>query len=908
MRLRLPCLSVPFLILSAASMEAQNFGEIRLQVKDPSGAGLRATGNLLGPHFLEQFATDGQGSKDFSNLAFGRYQLQLFRAGFATRTVTIQVQSSEPTDQQVNLNLATISSSVSVFAETPIGQADVPADKIPVPVQGVTAQQIEDTNALDLADTLNKRINGVYINENQNNPFQPDVNYRGYTASPLLGTPQGLSVYLDGVRQNQPFGDVVSWDLIPTVAIQDVELIPGANPVYGLNSLGGALAVHTKDGINNAGLNVQATGGAYGRRAVQGEYGGADSHGLNWYVAGNLYHEDGWRQFSPSSVRQSFAKLGYVFGRTTLALSGTYSQNILTGNGTQDFRALARQYNSVYTIPDTTWNHNPSLTFNATHEVTSHLSLSGNAYFRYIRGNTTNGDINNDSFDQSLYTLSAADIAALRAAGYTGFPLTGNPTTEPFPYWRCIAQGLEKDEPGEKCTGTITSTSNKQHNYGLSGLVTYRTSRNRLAVGAAWDRSSLTYQQGSQLGYLNADGQTVTGIPTFADGSTNVDDLPLDTRVYLHGIVNTPSFYATDTITFGEWTITASGRYNHSTVDNRDRLPSSRARGSLTAVNSFERFNPAIGATYSLGHRYTFYADYAEGNRAPSSIELGCADPNFPCNLPNALVSDPPLDQVVSRSVEMGVRSRDEGRVQWSAGFFRGQNSNDLLFIASEQTGFGYFTNFGSTIRKGVEASVDYRRKPFDMGANYTFLAATYGATGVVDGSSNSSNYANQDGFKGLGGDITINPGNRLPQTPQHIFKFNADYKPTNKATIVFNIVSTSGSFARGNENNQHQPDGIYYLGAGSTGAYAIANLGGRYQISSNLQLFVQMNNLFNTHYATAAQLGSTPYDANGVFTPRPFPSVQYGGDTQYPLRNTTFLSPGAPITVFGGLRVSFHL
>lgn len=897
-----------FLVFSPCFGSAQGVGSIHLQVKDPSGAGLRTAGTLSGPHYLQQFSTDAAGLRNFSHLAFGRYQLQLFRNGFATENRVIEVRSSEPVAQNVTLAISSISSSVTVFSETPIGRADLPADQIPVPVQGVTAQQIQDSNALDLADTLNKRINGVYINENQSNPFQPDVNYRGYTASPLLGTPQGLSVYLDGVRQNQPFGDVVSWDLIPTVAIEDIELIPGANPLYGLNSLGGALALRTKSGFTNSGLSVQATGGAFGRRAMQGEYGGSNSRGLDWFVAGNLYHEDGWREFSPSSVRQSFAKLGYIFGKTMLSLSGIYSQNNLTGNGTQDFRALAKKYNSVYTIPDTTWNHNPSLTFNATHELSDRLTLSGNAYFRYIRADTTNGDINDDSFDQSLYKLSSADIAALTAAGYTGFPIDGDPTTEPYPYWRCIAQSLEGDEPGEKCTGVITNTQNKQHNYGLSGLVSYRTARNRFAFGASWDHSSLTYAQLSQLGYLNPDGKTVTGIPTYADGSTEVDDVPFDTRVNLHGVVNTPGFYATDTLTLGQWTITASGRYNRTNVNNVDRLPASRARGTLTAVNTFQRFNPAIGFTYSPGRLYTFYGDYSESNRAPTSIELGCADPDFPCNLPNALVSDPPLDQVVSRTVEAGIRSRLEGRLQWSAGFFRGQNSNDLLFIASEQTGFGYFTNFGKTIRKGVEASIDYQRHPFDFSADYTFLAATYGSSGEVDGSSNSSNNAAQDGFPGLEDDITISPGNRLPQTPQHIFKFNADYKPVSKAAVLFNITSASGTFARGNENNQHKPDGIYYLGVGSTDAYAIANLGGRYQLTQNLQLFVQMNNLFNNHYATAAQLGATPYDANGVFTPRPFPSVQYHGDTQYPLRNTTFLSPGAPFTVFGGLRVSFHL
>lgn len=901
-------LGLLLLILATSFVNAQNVGSIHLQVKDSSGAGLRAIGTLSGPHYLQQFSTNAAGFHDFSSLVFGHYRLEVVRNGFATEHRVIEVRSGEPVTQNVTLTVSSITSSVTVFSETPIGRADQRADQIPVPVQGVTAEQIQDSNALDIADTLNKRLNGVYINENQNNPFQPDVNYRGYTASPLLGTPQGLSVYLDGVRQNQPFGDVVSWDLIPTVAIQNVELIPGANPLYGLNSLGGALALRTKSGMTNSGLNIQATGGSYGRRAIQGEYGGFNSRGLDWFVAGNLYHEDGWRQFSPSSIRQSFARLGYIFGKTTLSLSGIYSQNNLTGNGTQDFRALAKKYSSVYTIPDATSNHNPSLTFNATHEVSSRLTFSGNAYFRYIRANTTNGDINDNSFDQSLYNLSTADIAALTAAGYTGFPTTGNPTTQPYPYWRCIAQGLEKNEPGEKCTGIITSTQNKQNNYGLSGLISHHSVRNRVAFGASWDRSSLTYSQISQLGYLNSDGRTVTGIPTYTDGSTNVDDVPLDTRVNLHGIVNTPSFYATDTVTLGKWTVTASGRYNHTNVNNADRLPSSRARGTLTAINTFQRFNPAIGFTYNPSHLYTFYGDYSESNRAPTSIELGCADPDFPCNLPNALVSDPPLNQVVSRTAEAGIRSRSDNHLQWSAGFFRGQNSNDLLFIASEQTGFGYFTNFGKTIRKGLEASIDYQHHPFDFGIDYTFLAATYGSSGKVDGSSNSSNDPAQDGFKGLEGDITIASGNRLPQTPQHIFKFNADYKPTSKAAVTFNITSTSGTFARGNENNQHHPDGTYYLGVGSTDAYAIANLGGRYQLTPNLQFFVQMNNLFNNHYATAAQLGATPYDANGVFTPRPFPSAQYGGETQYPLRNTTFLSPGAPFTAFGGLRINFHL
>src|SRR5262249_37368552 len=176
----------------------------------------------------------------------------------------------------------------------------------------------EKSGSLDFSALLNKQLSGVHVNQNQENPYQPDVNYRGYTASPLLGTPQGISVYMDGVRQNQPFGDIVAWDLIPKIAISEVALMPGSNPVFGLNTLGGALSVETKDGNSQPGVTLQVNGGSFGRRAGEMEYGGSDKKGFNWYVAGNLFREDGWRVASPSEVRQTFGKLGWMNSKTAL--------------------------------------------------------------------------------------------------------------------------------------------------------------------------------------------------------------------------------------------------------------------------------------------------------------------------------------------------------------------------------------------------------------------------------------------------------------------------------------------------------------------------------------------------------------------------------------------------------------
>ena len=397
-------------LLGAAVLDAQRpTGEIHLQIQDPSEAAVEASGRLqsLADRLERSFHTDGQGRYVFKSLPYGRYRLEVARRGFATQSVLIDVQSGTPISRTITLTLAAQASRVDVVAATPLAGTDLALDEIPSPVQTATARDIEQSGSLDLADLLNRRLNGVHINENQENPFQPDVNYRGYTASPLLGTPEGISVYMDGVRQNQPFGDIVAWDLIPKIAISEVALMPGSDPLFGLNTLGGAVSIQTKDGHSQPGVTLQVNGGSFGRRAGEFEYGGSNSKGLSWYAAGNLFREDGWRQDSPSEVRQVFGKAGWTRGRTSAALSFGYADNWLTGNGLQDSRFLAQSYSSVYSIPDVTWNRSPSLTLSVRHNATSNLTFSGNAYFRYIRADTTNGDINSGSFDESLYNLSA---------------------------------------------------------------------------------------------------------------------------------------------------------------------------------------------------------------------------------------------------------------------------------------------------------------------------------------------------------------------------------------------------------------------------------------------------------------------------------------------------------------------
>ncbi len=880
----------------------QSTGALRIEVSDPSGAAVEATGALRNSAggAVQTFQTDTRGAYTFANLPYGRYRVELGKAGFAPQVFVVEVQSAGPIIRPVKLALRAAEYKVDVIAATPLSGVNLQRGQIAAPVQTVTDRDVDNSGALDLSDLLNRRLNGVYLNELQGNPVQPDLNYRGYTASPLLGTPQGLSIYMDGVRLNQPFGDVVAWDLIPRVAIAETTLMPGSNPLFGLNTLGGALAIETKDGQNHPGTQLELRGGSFGRKMASLEHGGANRKGWNWYGATSFLFDDGWRQSSPTDVRQFFGKLGWAGNKTTLGLTLAYANNALNGNGLQDPRLLASGYNSVYTTPDITANRSPLVNLKVRHAVAPAVTVSGNAYYRYILTKSINGDVNSDSLDQSVYQPSAADRAALAAAGYRGFPAAGaNASNTPFPFWRCIAQALQRDEPGEKCNGLITRTRSAQSDFGAAGQVSWLakrgSNRNQFTVGAAWDRSNIDYGQNAQLGYLNPD-RSITGVNAFEDGVSagNINGDPLDTRVDLHGRVQTGGAYLTDTFSLGSrWNFTLSGRYNRTSVNNRDRIQPDAGSGSLTGNYAFGRFNPAAGVTYNAGNGINAYFSYSEGSRAPTSVELGCADPAQPCKLPNAMQSDPPLHQVVARTFEVGARSTSESKLIWSAGYFRGENHNDILFVAAPQNGFGYFKNFGTTLRQGVEADMSRRMGRTTLGGGYTFLAATFQTPELLNASSNSSN---------VDGMTQIQPGNRIPLTPRNLFKAYADAQVTSKLAMDLNLLGVTQAYARGNENNQDQPDGVYYIGAGTVPGYAVVNLGARYQWNRRWQFFAQVNNLFDRHYYTAAQLGSTGFTSAGTFIARPFPAVA----GNFAVQRAAFLAPGAPIGVWGGLRFRF--
>src|SRR2546422_9619195 len=486
---------------------------------------------------------------------------------------------------------------VEVIGVTPLPGFGVPAAQVPANVQAVTGADIMRQHPLNLSEFMSQRLSGVNVNENQSNPFQPDISYRGFAASPLLGTPQGISVYQDGVRINEPFGDTVNWDLIPTSAISTINLIPGSNPLFGLHTLGGALSIRTRSGAQYPGTQAQLYGGSFGRRAAEAQHGGTQGE-FDYFVSANGFREDGWRVQSPSDVRQLFAKLGWQDGTTDIDFSVTHAETDLGGNGLLPGSMAVTDPKLAYTLRDDTRNRMTLLSVNATRWLTSDALWSNVAYYRDSAKATRSGDVNQITDPRSSSTVA--------------------------PY-----------ENGDPHASSINRTNTDQRGYGFSTQLALtrerEAERNILIAGAGFDHSASAFRQSYQLGDFGADrSATPTGSET--------DIVKLD------GASGTASLYVTDTYSPDpQWHLTGSARYNRTTIRTTDRLspPLPPPAQGLNNDLVYTKLNPALGVSYTPRPSLGAYAGFSQGNRPPSPIELGCSDRASPCNLPNAMTSDP---------------------------------------------------------------------------------------------------------------------------------------------------------------------------------------------------------------------------------------------------------------------------
>ena len=704
---------------------------------------------------------------------------------------------------------------MEVVGTAPLTSIGTPLNEVPANVQIINSKQISQQHSLNLGELMDNNLGSVNASNSVGNPFQMDISYRGFTASPILGTAIGLSVFMDGVRINEPFGDIVNWDLIPTNAIANINLIPGSNPLFGLNTLGGAIAISTKNGADNPGIKATVSGGSWGRRAFEAEYGGKnEEHDVDYYFATNVFHEDGYRQFSNSNVRQIFTKERWHDNKSTLDLSLALADNTMFGSQALPLSLLVNPTQS-YTAPDSITNRNILLALKGSHFIDEDKLLEGNVYYRISNSINTNS---NDSCSDQVTT--AENCAANQSTG------------------DLVA------------TNVISNT--QQRAVGASVQVSLlndiKGHKNTFTVGTSLDANQVNYQ--SNTYGANLIGNYDYNITPSGSNALNPNNSYNQGGVNLTTLSNYYGLFATDNFAINEhWNMTLSSRYNYDTVDLEGA--SNDGSGNYNGLNgnhTFHRLNPAAGFNFNPVNNLTFYAGYNEGMRVPSPVELSCANPLIQCSLPTGFASDPDLNMIVSKTWEGGVRGKFSQNAGWNFAAFNTDNQNDIQFIANGanngQTGF--FQNVGDTQRRGFELGLQGKFNHLTLAANYGFVDATYQSTFSENSSQNST--ADSNGL------ITVHKGDRIPGIARQTLKFRASYDITPAWNFGTNIITTSGQYAHGDENNQDAN--------GPLGGYSVVNLDTHYTITSNWQTFAKVSNLFNRNYNTFGILGQNMYTA----------------------------------------------
>ncbi len=736
---------------------------------------------------------------------------------------------------------------VEVVGASPLIGSGVDRNTVPAETQVLDSADLRREGTPNLINSLNQQVGGVTLSSASGNPFQPTLLYHGFAASGLQGTPQGLAVYVNGVRFNQPFGDTVDWDLIPDIAIDKINL-EGSNPVFGLNALGGSVNVQLKNGFTYQGFEASLSGGSFGQ--IQGEFQyGKQIGNASTYVAGTVLHQNGWRDLQSTDLQNVYGDIGWRSERAELHFNITGAHSVLNGPGTSPVELLAVAPAAQFTAPNQIANTYGAISLNGSVDISDTTSVQAVAYYRYFLQRVTNGNAPNDTPCNDGSGLLCSDAGFSTTLGGAFIPdfLNGGPYSE-----------LDNQTTNTNAYGVSAQITNSNELFGL---------KNHIVAGASFDGAQTAFGATSFIGGLTTLDRVFIGPGIVIDepGSNSPVGVAISNATY--------GLYVADTLNLTpRLALTLSGRFNAAVIDLNDQNG-----GDLTGNHQYNHFNPAAGITYQFTPWLTAYAGYAVANRAPTPAELSCAGPANSCSLANFFVGDPDLQQVVSHTVEAGVRGTfapfDGARLSYNLGLFRSNLDNDIAFINSVTQGRAFFANIGQTRRQGVDAGVQLKTDRWLAYIAYTHTDATF-QSGFIEASGNNP-AADADG------NVAVRSGNRLPGIPANQLKLGVYYKATDKWTVGATAIAASSTFLFGDEANlTPQLPGYFTMNVSTT-----------YQLTDNVQLFGWAQNITNARYYTFGTFSPT----GSVFI------AQAPGAT-----NPRSLSPAAPIGGFGGVRVTF--
>lgn len=744
---------------------------------------------------------------------------------------------------------------VQVVNTSPLPGIGIEKNKLPYEVQSVNSETLKASSSLNISEFMNENFNGVNINDIQGSAYQSDVTYRGFRASATLGAAQGLSVYMDGVRVNEPFGDVVNWDMLPEAAFENVTLIPGSNPIYGLNTLGGALAFTTKSGLTTQGNELGVSFGSFGRTKIDLTHGSKSADGWHRFIAGTAFSEKGWRDYSKGSLQNLFVKAGRSQADTNWDVSFLHGSSKLVGNGltpstnygevdgpsladaTPGLYEISRK--SIYSHPDDSQNNTTLLTFNLQHALDADTELATIAYVRYGKQKRLGGDVE----------------------------------------WN--------DAAGEE-EGELRRSNTSQNSFGLSANLTKILGNHQLTSGASLDQSKSTYGANVQEEcQINEATREVT--------QTNCD--PAADTAGIKGTATSVGLFLSDTFQISTQTfLTVGGRYNQTSVKNTLTSYQEIINGDLDFRASplvkaeekftFRKFNPSFGLSHKLNDNITVFGNWSQSNRAPTVIELGCADENEPCQLPTGLQADPYLKQVVAQTTEVGMRWKNKQNYSLAVSAYQTNNKDDILFLPAQIAGYGYFKNFAKTQYQGMDISASKSWGTVRMSTAYSFLKATYQATAAL-----------------LAGEreMDITPGMRLPGLPQNTLKLNLDWQATSNLNLGAGLQHSSSIVTQGNEDGKIGLVAVAVkepiAGDLSIKGFTLLNLKATYQAAKGLTVFGKINNALNKRYETYGMVGQNNFTPTGGLIDAA------NGDEPTVAK---FVAPGATRSLLVGMRYKF--
>lgn len=770
-------------------------------------------------------------------------------------------------------------------------------------VHTVTASEIENAKATDLTEYLSLHTPSVSINSAQNNPLQPDLQYRGFSASPLLGLSQGLVVYQNGARVNEPLGDSVNWDLVQDSAIDQASLLAGGNPLFGLNALGGALSLTLKNGFTYEDREAEIRGGSWGRFSNTLQIGGNDGR---WGYYGNIsfFQEDGWRELSDSEALNVYLSGSYRGAGSEVDLGLYYADTKLIGNGPSPRGLLNLSRKAIFTAPDITENNMKMLTVESKKDFGDNFTSSSNIFYRDVSSLSFNGD----SSDLSLCDLAAGpklidglDENKLESLGLDEDDVCENNSldvstvdqledilnlkssnkTLQFDFEDVTNKIYGNTSLSDEAINNTSSRDQKSYGVDIQGLYTepFYNFENSLFVGAGYLRGTSKFDSQTELATLDPMTRSTweRGLGTFlSEEKTRVSTSTSTWSAYFLNTLNVKEQLA----------ISLGGRYNRTRVSLKDRTG---VHPEIEGRHLFRRFNPTISTVLEVVKDHELYITYGESSRAPTPIELACNDQVFTiaraaaeargddpddvdleCRLPNAFLADPPLEQVVAESIEFGTRGSLDF-VDYQLSFFRTNNKNDIIFQTTGR-GKGLFSNVDNTRREGIESSLKGNIRQFSWLVSYSWIKATFEDNFKV--LSPNHPLANADG------DIFVQKGDSIPGIPEHQFKFASEIDLTDKLNAGIEFSLYSDQFLRGDESNDLP----------TIGGYAVTNIRLNYSFSRNLDFFVRVANIFDRDYENFGLIGESPEEV--------LPALEDN--------SPRFLGSGSPRAAWAGIRISF--